>query len=512
MSASTEIKNPSLRIMLSSSRVRDAAAVALAAVLLALSFPRSGAAWCAPLGAAALFWSWETASWKRSFAYGWFAGWIFFTITFWWWSTTIKDEVGILAYVAVMAGAGLEALAVGAAGALTAIARRRMPAGAVPLAAACAFTATEWCRSIGVLGAPFGQLGTTQAETPLKALAAYAGTSGVTFALCLVGFYFADAAMRARWTRFVLVILGAGVATAFAWLAWPARHAPPPAVPVAAIQGNITQSLKWKPGMLEEAIARYSSMTAAAAQAQPHPQLIVWPETVIPEFNLNDDARLIAQFASLARDANATLVVGSVASDATGSHNSLFFFTPAGFQARYEKRQLVPFAESFPGKAWLWWLPYVGKLNGNFTSGTIDGVYPTTAGLRVAPMICWESAFGDLAYNQIKNGAQVLVVSTDDAWFGTSSGPYQHAQIAQLRAIESGAYVVRAAATGISGIVAPDGTWTQKSALETQATVHGLVGPRVGSVFARIGPTAVVTAFALLYLALLAFPWRRRNA
>ncbi|MDP9025379.1 MAG: apolipoprotein N-acyltransferase [Candidatus Eremiobacteraeota bacterium] len=513
MSASTEIKKPTLRIIFSPSRTRDAAIAALAAVLFALSFPRAGAAWCAPLGAAALYWSWETASLKRSFAYGWFAGWIFFTITFWWWSTTIKDDVGILAYVAVMAGAALEALAIGAAGVLTVLARRRMPLAVVPLAAACAFTAFEWFRSIGVLGVPFGQLGTTQADTALKVLAAYVGTSGLTFVLCALGFYVADAVMRKTWKCLAAVCGFVIIATAAAWAGWPARGVLAPAIPVAAIQGNIKQSLKFRPGMVDEAIRRYTSMTKSAAMAQPKPRLIVWPETVIPESSgLNADAPSIVQFVGLARAAAATVVVGSIATDATGSYNTLFFFTPDGLRATYEKRQLVPFAEWFPGKNFLWWLPYIGKLNGGFGHGAVDGVYQTTAGLTVAPLICWESAFGDLAYNQIKNGAQVLLITTDDAWFGTSSGPYQHAQIAQMRAIESGDYVVRAAATGISGIIAPDGTWSARSALETQAIVRGFIGPPVGSVFSRIGPNAIVLALSTLLIALFTIPWKRTDA
>ena len=483
----------------------------LAAVLLALSFPRFGAAWCAPLGAAALFWSWESASLKRSFAYGWFAGLIFFTITFWWWSTTIKDEVGILAYVAVMAGAALEALAIGAAAVLAALARRRAPAAAVPLAAACGFAATEWLRSIGVLGAPFGQLGTTQADTPLKALAAFAGTSGITLAVCFLGFSLADAIVRSAWKRFALTAAIVAFVTAAAWTAWPARTLPPPRVAVAAIQGNITQSLKWRPEMLQEAVARYTSMTQRASLARPQPKLIVWPETVITSQALNQDGPLIVRFVELAKAANATIVVGSVAADATGAYNTLFFFTPAGLRATYEKRQLVPFAESFPGKQWLGWLPYIGALNGHFGHGSVDGVYATTAGLTVAPLICWESAFGDLAYNQVRNGADLLVVSTDDAWFGTSSGPYQHAQIAQLRAIESGEYVVRAAATGISGIVAPDGTWSSRTALETQSIVTGTVGAPVPTAFSRIGPNAVALVCAIVYVILVSFPWKRRD-
>ena len=142
------------------------------------------------------------------------------------------------------------------------------------------------------------------------------------------------------------------------------------------------------------------------------------------------------------------------------------------------------------------------ELSGRFSTGKVDGVYPTAA-LSVAPLICWESAFADLAFAQVRRGAQLLVVSTDDAWFGTTSGPYMHAQIAQLRAIESGAYVVRAAATGISGVIAPDGSWQKRSRMEEQTIVTGKVGPRVFTVFSLIGPTAVALALACLYVALL---------
>jgi apolipoprotein N-acyltransferase len=94
----------------------------------------------------------------------------------------------------------------------------------------------------------------------------------------------------------------------------------------------------------------------------------------------------------------------------------------------------------------------------------------------------------------------VLVISTDDAWFGTSSGPYQHAQIAQMRAIESGEYVVRAAATGISGIIDPDGSWQTRIGLQQLAVAYGRVGPPAGSLYAHIGPTRMCIALFVLYL------------
>lgn len=496
--------------MLSSERARSAGVAALGAILLALAFPRTGIAWFAPLGAAALFLAWEGASWKRSFAIGWFAGWIFFTISFWWWTTTIQTVVGSLAYAAVIIAAAIEALAFAAAAMLGYVARTRAPAAFAPLATAAAFAVMEWARSIGPIGVPFAQLGYTQADTPLRALAAYIGTNGVTFVLCVFGAYAADAIVRRTWRGFAVAVATIVVATALAWIAWPARSVAPPSIPVAAVQGNITQSLKWQRGALEEAVDRYETMTIGAFARRP--KLIVWPETVIAinGGGLNQRPDLVSAFTDLARQGNTTLIAGSLDLRNGSFYNSLFLFTPQGLSGTYDKRQLVPFAEHFPGQQWLWWLPYIGELNGHFAEGSGAFVFPTTAGINVGPLICWESAFGDLAYAEVHAGAQVLVVATDDAWFGTTSGPYQHAQIAQLRAIEAGAYVVRAAATGISGVIAPDGTWQTRAPLETQQVAFGMVGKPVGSAFSHIGPTRIWIAMLLAYLFLIFIPGRRR--
>jgi apolipoprotein N-acyltransferase len=513
MSASTRTTTkPNLRITVSSVSVRQVLAAAVGALLLALAFPKVNAAWLAPVGAAALFWAWEGASWKRAFSLGWFTGLIFFTINFWWWSTSIKEEVGVLAYAAVVAGAALEALAIGATGALAALIYGRGLPALAPIGVAAAFAALEWVRSVGLIGVPFGALGYTQADTPLKIFAAFGGTTVVTFVVCLVGAYLADA-FRRRTIRSLAVCIGAlACALAIAWWNWPARTLPAPRIPVASVQGNIAQSLKWQEGSLERAVARYTTLTEQATTSDP--KLIVWPETVIAirGEGLNQDAALLTQFTQLARSANATIVVGSINVEGGNYYNSLFFFSPQGLQSIYNKRQLVPFAEFFPGKNFLGWLPYIGQLNGGFSEGNVAGVYPTLAGLSVAPLICWESAFADLAHAQVAQGAGLLVVSTDDAWFGTSSGPYQHAQIAQLRAVESGMYVVRAAATGVSGIIAPDGTWRTQIGLEREGIAQANVAAPVGSVFARIGPLPIALLLMLTYLIVLGIGVRRREA
>ncbi|HEV3090994.1 MAG TPA: apolipoprotein N-acyltransferase [Candidatus Cybelea sp.] len=483
--------------------VRDAGLAVFAAIALAAAFPKVGAAWLVPFGTAALFFAWQDASWKRAALLGWLAGLIFFTLDFAWVGHTVGRYIGVFGPFLALGPALIEAPFFALAGALSAAAYARMRPELAPLGAAAAFTVCEWLRSIGVLAAPFDQLGYTQADAPLRAVAAYGGTYGITFVLCVLGAYAADALRRKTWHTFAGVAGAAIAVTLLSWAFWPARSLPKPTIEVAAVQGNIPQSLKWN--ALRLAVSRYTAMTRALAGTQP--RLVVWPETAITT-ELNLDPVLLSDVSQLSHSLRSTIVAGGVDANVTGIYNALFVLSPDGSTQIYRKRQLVPFAESFPGRRFLSWLPYVGSLNGGITPGRRDGVYPTTA-LPIAPLICWESAFADLAFRQMRQNAQILVISTDDAWFGKTSGPYMHAQIAQLRAIESGAYVVRAAATGISGIIAPDGNWQARSRLEERATVSGRVGPRVPTLFSQIGPTAVVLTLAAVYLALFWLPGLR---
>ena len=439
---------------------------------------------------------------------GWFAGVIFFAMGYAWIGHTVGGYIGVFGPFLMFGPALIEAPFFALAAALAAVAYKFVRPSLAPLGAAAAFALCEWLRSVGVLGAPFDQLGYTQAETPLRAIAAYGGAYGMTFFVCVFGAYLADVLRRRDWRSFGIAASSLAILLAVAWLAWPARRTPPPTVPVAAVQGDIAQSLKWN-APLDLSVTRYTLLTHVAEARKP--KLIVWPETVITT-TLNLDAQLVRQFSDLAVSTRATIVAGSLSLQQRRMYNALYVFQPDGEFQLYDKRQLVPFAETFPGRRFLSWLPYVGALSGRFSTGEVDGVYPTAqTNMSIAPLICWESAFADLAFQQIRRGAQVLVISTDDAWFGTTSGPYMHAQIAQMRAIESGAYVVRAAATGISGIINPDGSWQKRSKMEEEAVIAGRVGPRLPTLFSLVGPTAIALALAWLYLGLLFFARRRET-
>jgi apolipoprotein N-acyltransferase len=488
------------------------------AVLLALAFPKTDAAVLAPLGMGAIVWAWFGMSPKRAFWTGWLAGTIFFSLAFAWFGETAGALIAPFGFLlAVGPAIGDAFFGFALTGALVAYAARalagrdRLSRALVPLAAAAIFAAGEWLRSegLGVLGVPFAALGYTQVESPLAPLASFVGTYGVTFAIAVIGAYGAYA-MRMRAVRGSGVDAGIAacafaLAVTLAWTLWPARTLDAPTTPVAAIQGNIAQTLKFAPGALDEAVARYESLTLRAAAGKP--AFVVWPETVIPTA-LDRVPQLRARFAALAKRVRAELIVGTNDLNGGDAYNVLYFFRPdGGLDAIYRKRQLVPFAEHLPFAPLFAWIPWTQNIS-HFSEGTNDGVV-AVGGRHIGPLICWESAFSGLAAGDVRDGATAFVVATDDAWFGTTAGPYQHAQIAQMRALETGRWIVRAAATGISGIIAPTGRYTEASRLDEETIVAGRIGPPVQTLYDRVGPTVVASLLALVYAGVVAFARKR---
>lgn len=437
---------------------------------------------------------------------GYLSGLVFFTLSFSWFGETAAALVGPLGFVIDLGPALGEALAFAFAALAASLAARRCAPWIAPLATAAAFTAAEWMRSSGIVGVPFGQLGLPLIDSPLRPLAAFVGGFGITFAIATVAAYLGAAATAPRLRPAAAgVVLAAFALTGAAWWAWPARALATPGVRVAAIQGNIPQSIKATDGARVLAAQRYAAMTLAVAPQRP--ALIVWPETVILT-DMARDLRSRAEFGALARRIGIPIFVGTIVSDAQGRlyNASLIFDRTGNVEATVAKRQLVPFAEFLPAPAWLRAIPAVNEI-GNFTQGHGPQIDPLThAGI----LICWESVFGDLAIEAANAGAQFFAVATDDAWFGTSDGPAQHAQATTLRAVETGRWIVRAASTGISGIIAPDGSWRERSGLATQATIVGDIGAPVDTLYTHIGPQAIGLA-SLAFVLLALMPWPRRT-
>ena len=489
----------------------------LGALAMALAFPKTNATALAPLGAAGLFWAWFGVAPKRAFWIGWLAGLVYFGIGFAWFGETAGALIAPFGFVLILGPALIEGfLGFALTGVLVAFASRllrhqqRGIRACAPLAAAAAFAFMEWLRAegLGELGLPFASLGYTQVATPLGPLAAFVGIYGITFVLCALGAY-AAYAVRLREVRGAAVDALAAFATiavcvALAWIAWPARTLATPTLRVAAVQGNVAQSIKFAPETLLPTVARYETLTRRAART--HPTLVLWPETVIPAAT-NASPALRERFSALARSVHAELVVGTLAVEGGRDFNVLDIYRPDGtLDSVYRKRQLVPFAEHLPFAPLFRWIPWTANIS-HFVEGTDDGLF-WAGGVRFGPIVCWESAFTTFAGRDVDRNADALLVATDDAWFGTTAGPYMHAQIAQMRALETGRWILRAAATGISGIIAPDGRYTHASALGVPAVVSGVIGAPVTTVFPHIGAAVISSVFLLLYAGIL-FAGRR---
>ncbi len=480
----------------------------MCAFALHLAFPLTTWWWLAPFSAAGLVWSWCSVPPRAAALVGYASGVLFFTLGFAWFGETAGALIGPAAPILDLGPAVVEALAFAFAGAVTSLAAQRCDSLAVPFVAAAAFTLAEQLRSTTVLGVPLEQLGTTMIDSPLRPVAAFAGGYGLTFVTVLLGatlgWWLVDRRGVGRARLAVAVWAGVALCTALAYAAWPARHYAPPARRVAAVQGGIAQTVKRSDAGLALALERYTTMTRALRARRP--TLVLWPETVITT-DLFRTPPLRTRFTRLAVSLGATLYVGGFWDDGKKYENALLIFDPRVNQhdvaEMYVKEQLVPFAEYVPGPAWLRSLPYADQI-GAFQPGT--NAVETYDGATA--LICWESLFGDIAHARLKDNPSLILIATDDAWFGSTEGPYEHAQAATLRAVETGRWVLRAGATGISGIVAPDGTWTQRTALGgAPAVVVGDVGPPAPGPYAALGPTPVGIAMT----AIVVLPFLRRR-
>jgi len=239
---------------------------------------------------------------------------------------------------------------------------------------------------------------------------------------------------------------------------------------VAVIQGNIDQSHKWLASFQQETLQRYERLSLAALKARP--SLIVWPETALPFYFLYNEA-LTRQVLTLVRVAKVHFVLGSPSFAKKGKeiryYNSAYLLSPSGdVLGKYDKVHLVPYGEYVPLKQCF---PFLGKLVqavGDFKPGE-KGQVLSLNNEKLGVLICFEIIFPGLARAMVKEGAQLLVNITNDAWFGTSSAPYQHLSMAVLRAVENRRAVARAANTGISAFIDPAGRLLDKTPLFQEA-------------------------------------------
>ena len=364
-------------------------------------------------------------------------------------------------------------------------------------------------------GFPWELLGYSQTGVlPVAQLASLFGVHGVSLLVAFINSALALALVGPRRHRVRVLAIATGVAgLVLLFGAWRltdnrlVRDGTP--LRVGLVQGNIEQADKWDPAMRPAILNRYLDLSRQSAAAGA--RLIVWPESATP-FSFEDAAAGEA-VRQLARDTGTYLLFGSTQRrrDPTPQlFNAAFALRPDGETAAvYRKTHLVPFGEYVPFRSVLFFASPLVETVTDFSPGTTPVTLPIGSH-RISTAICYEIIYPGLARSFVRRGSQLLTTITNDAWYGRSAAPHQHFQQATMRAIEQGRYLVRAANTGISGVVDPYGRVLTRSALFEMTVITEDVRLLSGLTFyGRIGDLAAYLCLTLSLTAVLA-AWRTR--
>ncbi len=326
---------------------------------------------------------------------------------------------------------------------------------------AALWVALEFLRARLFTGFPWNLLAVSQAARPgLLQAAAWGGVYAVSFimaaAAALAALCLAHPPPRRNWWSPALaaVLLAALLAGSYAAAAPFRRPAAGdgPAPRIGLVQLNIPQQLKWDESWTETI---YRKLEKATAELLRHaaPDLVVWPETVMPDFFRG--SALAADSLSRLLTNGVPIVAGSMDwAERDGQvlyYNSSFLLTaPGNLEQYYAKRHLVMFGEYVPLERWLSWLRRFTPVTESFSPGVEATVFRLACGAALAPLICFEDIMPGLARASVLRGGRLLVNQTNDAWFDPLAGARQHAAHCVFRCIENRTPAVRAANTGIT--------------------------------------------------------------
>ena len=251
-----------------------------------------------------------------------------------------------------------------------------------------------------------------------------------------------------------------------------------------------------------------------------HPDLIVWPESATPFYFLYDIEPTELVFGGIQRAATDYLIGSPSFLQSNGRvkyFNSAYLIRPSTkHMSKYDKTHLVPFGEYVPFKKWL---PFLGKMVaqvGDFKAGQ-EGKTLLWKTDHLGVQICYEIIFPGLSRAMVKNNASLLINITNDAWFGKTSGPYQHFSMTVFRAVENRRTLIRSANTGISGFIDPAGrVMASTPLLEDAALVRSVPLIKTKTIYTRIGDLfakgCFVLAAVLVLLEIIKFALKLKHA
>ncbi len=473
----------------------------LAGACLPLSFAPFGLFPVAVLAIAALFALWEGASPRLAGRYGFLFGVGAFLAGLYWLYISLYVFGKAPLWVAVplmLILVAILAAYVAALGYLSARWLRGTGSGRWLLTLPAAWVLVEWLRGWLFGGFSWLSLGYSQTDSPLAGWAPVLGVHGVSWMVslsagALVAVAWAKGPARIAAAALIVVIWAGG--GALGTVTWVQPAGPP--LTASLVQAGISQDRKWLDEQFLATLTLYRRRTLENLDSD----LVVWPEVAIPA-RLHEVRDYLDDIQAAAQAQGVDLVLGALRYDAeTGrAYNGMLALgSGATF---YAKRHLVPFGEYFPVPDFVRkWLRLMSLPHSDFTPGERRQPLLQAAGHGIAPSVCYEDAFGAELLDFLPE-ATLLVNVSNDAWFGDSIAPHQHLQIARMRSIETGRYMLRATNNGISAVIAEDGTVVRHSPQFVEHVLRAEAQPLSGATpYVRWGNWAAILGAALALVA-----------
>ncbi|MFZ2406081.1 MAG: apolipoprotein N-acyltransferase [Methylobacter sp.] len=360
----------------------------------------------------------------------------------------------------------------------------------------------EYVRGYWVLnGFPWFQIAYSQLETPLAGYIPVLGAYGTGFIVALTASIAVETFRSGKKLLLVTalaVLWGAG--GLLRHVTWTHEIGQP--IRVSMLQGNIAQDQKWRPENKIGTILKYIRMTGQHWDSN----IVIWPETAIPAYLDQVKDAFLAPLANDAKQHNTDLIISVPVQETAPTKNFNAVITLGKEQGIYRKIHLLPFGEYLPLQPLSGFvLDLINIRLGNFTPGAIDQPLLKAGGYPFITLICYEDAFGDLSVRGLADAA-FLVNVTNDGWFGDSIEPHQHMQMARMRAMEAGRFLLRATNTGTTAVVSPKGEIINQAPLFQETALTGTITPMGGMTpYARFGDKPVIAAMVVLLLGLMLY-------